>query len=360
MLKSVKIRRKKLAIPIIQGGMGIGVSLERLAGAVMFNGGMGVLSAAQPGYREPDFWENTQEANQRALKDAIDKAREYSKGNGLLGVNIMVAMNHYADYVKTAVDAGADAIISGAGLPMDLPKYVGEADIALAPIVSSGRAARLILKAWDRHYSRKADFIVIEGSEAGGHLGFKESDLLEGTCQNLEEILEDVKKETAVYEEKYHTQIPVFVAGGIYDGNDIAKFLKAGADGVQMATRFIATDECDADQVFKNTIIHARKEDIEIVKSPAGFPGRAIRTALIEKVKKNERVAPQKCLNCLKTCDPKVCPYCISKALIEGVKGNMEEGLFFCGAKAYKIEEIVPVKTLIDTLVGETEKLMEE
>ena len=250
MVKSVKIKDKMLEIPIIQGGMGVGVSLANLAGNVMKNGGMGVLSMAHPGYREPDFLADNLAANIRGFAGEVKKARETAGGRGLLGVNIMAALKNFEAYVRAAADAAVDAIIVGAGLPLELPKYVEDDRIAIAPIVSSGRAAKLILRAWDKHYGRTADFIVIEGPLAGGHLGFKEADLLEGKCPSLEEILADVKKETAGFEEKFGRKIPVFAAGGVYDGADIARFLKLGADGVQMATRFIGTYECDGAEAY--------------------------------------------------------------------------------------------------------------
>ncbi len=264
MVKSVKIKDKMLEIPIIQGGMGVGVSLANLAGNVMKNGGMGVLSMAHPGYREPDFLADNLAANIRGFAGEVKKARETAGGRGLLGVNIMAALKNFETYVRAAADAAVDAIIVGAGLPLELPKYVEDDRIAIAPIVSSGRAAKL--RAWDKHYGRIADFIVIEGPLAGGHLGFKEADLLEGKCPSLEEILADVKKETAGFEEKFGRKIPVFAAGGVYDGADIARFLKLGADGVQMATRFIGTS-IDEQEAYKAVSLNAREEDIKITSS---------------------------------------------------------------------------------------------
>ena len=197
----VQIRKKQLALPVIQGGMGVGVSLGGLAGAVAACGGMGCVSAAHAGYQEPDFRQNPQEADLRGLKQEIEKARRLSNGHGLVAVNLMVAMKQYASLAQAAVEAGADAIISGAGLPLELPGLVKGADIALSPIVSSARAAKLILKTWDKRYGVTADFLVIEGCKAGGHLGFKEDDLLEGTAQPLEDILPQVLAELAPYQE---------------------------------------------------------------------------------------------------------------------------------------------------------------
>ena len=360
MVKSVKIKAKMLEIPIIQGGMGVGVSLANLAGNVMKNGGMGVLSMAHPGYREPDFLADNLAANIRGFAGEVKKARETAGGRGLLGVNIMAALKNFETYVRAAADAAVDAIIVGAGLPLELPKYVEDDRIAIAPIVSSGRAAKLILRAWDKHYGRIADFIVIEGPLAGGHLGFKEADLLEGKCPSLEEILADVKKETAGFEEKFGRKILVFAAGGVYDGADIARFLKLGADGVQMATRFIGTYECDGAEAYKAVLLNAEEEDIEIVKSPVGFPGRAVKTDLIERLSREGRIPPDKCVDCLKPCDPAKAPYCIQSALIAAVEGNADKGLFFCGTNAYRMKALTSVREIMESCVDEASRLMEE
>ena len=261
MSKRIPIGSKYLEKPIIQGGMGVGVSLGNLAGAVMKEGGMGVISAAHPGYRKENFWKDPLACNIEAVYEEAAKARAISGGRGLLGVNVMVASHHYEDYVKAAIGAGVDVIISGAGMPMNLPSVEGSDQVALAPIVSSGRAARLILKSWDRHYHRCPDFIVVEGSLAGGHLGFKKEELLSGKVKELSELVCEVLQEIQAYEELYQTSIPVFAAGGVYTREDIAALLNIGASGVQMATRFIATTECDADLAFKQKIVNARKED---------------------------------------------------------------------------------------------------
>ena len=242
----MKIRDRELSIPIIQGGMGVGISLSGLAGAVAACGGMGVISAAHPGYRDPDFYRDPLNVNRRCLKEEIAKAKEIAKGCGLVGVNVMVAVQHYADYVRAAIEGGADAIISGAGLPTELPQIAGDSKVLLAPIVSSGRAARVICRAWERHGNRLPDFVVVEGSRAGGHLGFSAEELADGSAKPLDEIVSDVVETLRPYEEKCGRKIPVFPAGGVYDGADIARLEKLGAAGAQIATRFIATEECDA------------------------------------------------------------------------------------------------------------------
>ncbi len=360
MLKEVKIKDKILKVPIIQGGMGVGVSLSSLAGSVMKEGAMGVLSAAHPGYRKEDFNKNSLKCNIDAIMEESKKARAISGGKGLLGINIMVASKDYAEYVKAAVKAKVDAIISGAGLPLDLPKLVSDKSILLAPIVSSGRAIRLILKRWDKRHKTVPDFVVIEGSEAGGHLGFKRNDLLDCTCESLSKILSDVKKELAPFEKEYSKNIPVFVAGGIFTGSDIANYLQLGADGVQMGTRFIATEECDASKAFKDMVINCKKEDIAIVKSPTGFPGRGIMNSFMREVEKRGNICMSSCYNCLSLCNPQDTPYCISQALIQSVKGNVEKGLVFVGSNAYRINEMTTVHNLISELLKEANQKQKE
>ncbi len=352
MLKPVQIKDKVLEVPIIQGGMGIGVSLSGLASAVLQEGGMGVISAAMPGFDEPDFETDPLAANVRVLKKEIQKARTIKRG--LLGVNVMVASRNYGTYVKAAIEAGADCILSGAGLPLELPKYC-DGKVLMAPIVSSGKACRLLCRAWDKHYQTLPDFMVIEGQKAGGHLGFKKKELEENTFPSLEQILKDVLTELVYFEEKYKRKIPVFVAGGIFTHEDIQSFIQLGASGVQMATRFIATRECDAHENFKKMILKAKKEDIVYVKSPAGFPGRAIRNEFVQTVEAQPNRSISHCLGCILSCTPASTPYCISRALINAVKGDTQNGLFFCGTSAARINEIIDVHTLMESLKGRME-----
>ncbi len=346
----IQIQNLSLDIPIIQGGMGVGVSLSSLAGHVAKCGGMGVISAAHPGYNYPDFRKHPIESNVQALKDHIKKAREISQNHGLIGVNIMVAGHGYQDYVQASLDGGCDAIISGAGLPLDLPKYA-KGKALLAPIVSSGKAIRLIARVWEKRYQYTPDFVVIEGCEAGGHLGFKKEDLLQGTCQKLEAILEDVKKELKPFQEKFKKQIPIFVAGGIDSGKKIAQFIRQGAAGVQIATPFIATYECDAHHAFKDMVINCREEDIEIVKSPTGFPGRAIVNAFVKKARQTGNITMKNCLHCMIPCTPENTPYCISEALIQSVQGHVDQGLIFVGSQASRIHEMKHVDEIIDEYI---------
>jgi len=347
----IRIKNKILEIPIIQGGMGVGVSLGRLAGAVMSKGAMGTISAAQPGFGNIDFKSKTLESNLNQLDQEVVKARKGSKGKGILAVNIMVANSTYAEMVKQAVKSGVDAIVSGAGLPLELPELVNGSEVAIAPIVSSGRAANVICRSWKRKYNRIPDFIIVEGPEAGGHLGFSESELNNKSHKNLMELLEDVKEATKPYSDGENNEIPIFVAGGVYTKKDIDDYLEAGATGVQMGTRFIATEECDATDEYKEQFIKAKKEDITLVKSPAGLPGRAIRNPFLKKVNEG-RVKPLYCTGCLLTCNPKTTPYCISHALINAVTNRVDEGLVFSGTNGWKIDKIISVSSLIDELTG--------
>ena len=344
---------RALTVPILQGGMGVGVSLGGLAGAVAACGGMGCISTADTGYREPDFEKDPVSANCRALAAEIAKAKKIAGGAGIVAINAMVATQNYADAVKTAVEAGVDAIVSGAGLPLELPGLVGGADVALAPIVSSGRAAKLILRRWAKAFGRTADFVVIEGCKAGGHLGFAEEDLLAGKCQTLDEILPEVLAEVKPFEEQFGHAIPVFVAGGVYTGTDMAHYMKQGAAGVQIATRFIPTYECDASQAYKDVLLQASAEDVRIIHSPVGMPGRALNTPLVQKLSEGMRFPPKRCARCLKGCNPAQVPYCITHALIEAVKGNVEEGLFFCGANVGRLDKMRSVRALMDELMNE-------
>lgn len=351
------INGKELTHGIIQGGMGVGVSLSRLAGSVAKEGCMGVISSVNIGFNEPDFQINPFEANIRALKEHIRKAKEISEGKGLIGVNIMVAVSHYEETVRAAVEAGADAIISGAGLPLNLAELVKGSKTLFAPIVSSKRAAMLLCKNFVKRAGILPDFLVIEGHKAGGHLGFSGKDLENGTCQPNLQILKEVKEAIKPFEEEFKKKIYVFLGGGIFDGKDVAEAKNAGADGVQIGTRFIATKECDADDVFKKVIVDSKKEDIRIIKSPVGMPARAINTPLLQSLDKGKTFLAKKCNSCLVAC-PKGdnIPYCISRALISAVLGDREEGLFFCGENAYRVDSIVSVKELIDELLTNSEE----
>jgi NAD(P)H-dependent flavin oxidoreductase YrpB (nitropropane dioxygenase family) len=350
-LKKLTIGDLTADIPIIQGGMGIGISLSRLASAVANEGGIGIIATAGIGMNEPDFYRNFLEANIRALRKEIRKARELSKG--ILGVNIMVALSNFADLVKTAIDEGIDVIFSGAGLPLNLPEFLhGSKKTKLVPIVSSARAAGIIAKKWSDRYNRPPDALVVEGPLAGGHLGFKE-EMIGNPEYSLEKLVPEVIEAIKPYEQRYEKPVPVIAAGGIYTGEDIYRIFQLGASGVQMATRFVTTHECDASEKFKQTYINSRKEDIMIIKSPVGMPGRAIKNAFLDEVSQGKR-KPFKCpYHCLKTCDYKNTPYCISLALMNAKRGNLSHGFAFAGENAYRTKEIISVKKLIETLIEE-------
>lgn len=357
----MKIGGKLLEIPIIQGGMGVGVSLSGLAGAVAKCGAMGVISSVNAGYRDALFEKSPKQANLIALKQEIEKARVISEGNGLVAVNIMTAVSSYDDTCKAAVEAGADAIISGAGLPLKLPEFTKGTNTLCIPIVSSGRAAKLIAKHYKKHYDVLPDAFVIEGAQAGGHLGFAKEELLNHTAKSNDEILEDVLAVVTDLNNQFHVEIPIFVAGGIYDGKDMAHSMMQGAAGVQIATRFIATHECDAHEVFKQAIVNAKEEDIMIVESPVGMSARAIKSPLIEKLAQGLKFGAVKCNACLTGCkrDDSI-PYCISRALIEAVKGNWEEGLFFTGTNGARVNCIMSVSELINEIMTECKNVSKE
>lgn len=346
----MRIGQKELEFPLIQGGMGVGVSLGNLAGHVAKCGGVGVISSVNAGYNEADFEQNPKEANLRALTAEIAKAKSIAKGKGLIGVNIMTAVSHYEETCRCAVKAGADIILSGAGLPLSLPQFLENSDVLCAPIVSSARAAKLLIKQYEKRFKRKPDIFVIEGHEAGGHLGFSNEELLTDTCKDNHAILKEVKEVAG--------DIPVFVAGGVYDGADMASYMKEGAAGVQIGTRFIATDECDADIRFKEAIVNAKEEDIAIIESPVGMPARAIISPLLTRLKQGEKFVALRCNQCLTACKHLEAPYCISRALIEAVRGNWQDGLFFTGSNGAKVDRIVSVEQLISDIKCEYEKAM--
>ena len=264
-MKNLKIGEKITRVPLIQGGMGVGVSLGRLAGSVAREGGIGIISTAQIGYREPDFDRNPEEANLRAIESEMKKARAISP-DGIIGYNVMTALKEHAAHIRAAVKAGADIVISGAGLPTDLPALTEGSSTKIAPIVSTDKSANVILKYWDRKYKRTADLVVIEGPEAGGHLGFRKEEISaytpESYADEIRKIIATVKK----YGEKYGIDIPVVAAGGIYDSSDVKRVMALGADGVQVATRFVTTEECDADIRYKQAYIDASEEDIRKVQ----------------------------------------------------------------------------------------------
>jgi len=347
-MNALRLGDLTINVPVFQGGMGVGISLSGLASAVANEGGVGVISSAGIGLMYKKMSSDYFEACIIGLKKEIEKAREKTKG--IIGVNIMVAMTNYADMVKTALAEKVDIIISGAGMPLDLPKYREQfSKTKLIPIVSSSRAAKLICEKWKSLYNYLPDAIVVEGPKAGGHLGFK-NEQLEDENYSIQELIPQVCKEVEIIEKTYDQKIPVIAAGGIYTGEDIYNIMKLGASGVQMGTRFVTTEECDADASFKQMYIDAKEEDIEIIKSPVGMPGRAIHNDFLTKVKNGEKMPIDCKFHCLKTCDWKTSPYCIILALYSAYNGNMNTGYAFAGHNAYKATKIESVKSIFESL----------
>ena len=331
MMKKLNIGNLSISVPIVQGGMGVGISLSGLASAVANEGGVGVISSAGLGLLYRNLSKDYIQASIMGLKEELRKAREKTKG--VIGVNVMVAMSNFTDMVKTAIAEKADIIFSGAGLPLNLPSFLQKDSVTkLVPIVSSARAARVIAEKWHSLYNYLPDAFVVEGPKAGGHLGFKDEQINDEHF-SLEHILPEVIDEVQDMGARYGKEIPVIVAGGIYTGEDIKRFMDMGASGVQMGTRFVTTEECDASDVFKQTYIEAKQEDIQIIKSPVGMPGRAIFSKFIQKVKEGQK-QPKTCIcKCIKTCDISKSPYCIIAALYNAFKGNMDNG--FCRGKCF-------------------------
>ena len=351
-INSLRLGQKEVKVPIIQGGMGVGISLGGLAGAVAKAGGIGIISAAQTGFQEPDFDTNTKAANLRAIRKEYQKAREIAS-EGIIGFNIMVAMQDYEDYVREAIDAGADLIVSGAGLPTDLPKIADGTDVKLAPIVSTDKSAKVILKYWDKKYHRMPDLLVIEGPKAGGHLGFTKDQLEEYQSEEYDQEIRTILDTVRSYEAKYSRKIPVALAGGIADRRQAEHAFSLGVDAIQVATRFVTTEECDADIRYKEAYLKAKEEDIVIVKSPVGMPGRAIQNPFMEKVMAGEQIPHSPCHHCLHRCRPNEIPYCITDALIHAAKGEVDDALLFCGAYAYRADCLETVQEVIDSLLPE-------
>ncbi|MBF0520878.1 MAG: nitronate monooxygenase [Nitrospirae bacterium] len=345
-LPPLKIGNLIAEVPIIQGGMGVKVSMAGLASAVANEGGVGVIASVGLGYSKSTRY--NVDIGEKALRYEIRKARSLT--NGIIGVNVMYAISDYERFVKAAIDENVDLIISGAGMPVDLPRYLNGKNVKLLPIVSSIRAFKLICEFWNHNYKRLPDGVIVEGSKAGGHLGFSYKEIIENKAQSLEQIVTDI----ITIADTYTPRIPVIAAGGVFDGADIAKYLNMGASGVQMATRFICTNECDVHENFKKALLDAKENDITIIKSPVGMPGRVVKNEFVKRMQKGETVPFNCTYHCIKTCNYKTVPYCIAKAMVNAAEGNFDEGFAFAGANAHRCNEIIPVKTLIKSLVDET------
>jgi len=354
---SLKIGDLVAKTPIVQGGMGVGISLHRLASAVAAEGGIGVIAGAMIGMREHDVAKDPVAANSRALATELQKAKALT--DGIIGVNIMVALTDFSSLVRTSIAERADVIFSGAGLPMDLPKLwhdmceekKEEFRTKLVPIVSSARAATIICKKWLNRSGYLPDAFVVEGPKAGGHLGYKPEEL-DDPQHALETVVPQVVDAVKVFEDEHGKAIPIIAAGGVYSGSDIRRFLNMGASGVQMGTRFVATEECDADIRFKQAYVDAKEEDITIIKSPVGMPGRALKGRFIEALEESKRNF--RCLfHCISTCNPEKSPYCIASALLNAMKGNLDKGFAFSGSNVFRVDGITTVKELMHSLQQE-------
>ena len=353
-MKTLQIGKLKTLLPIIQGGMGVGVSLSGLAAAVANEGGIGVISATGLSLLYTKLSNDYKEAGTLGLIEEIRKARAMS--SGAIGVNVMIALSNFAELVKTCIAEKVDVLFCGAGLPLDLPSYLDKDSVTeLVPIVSSARAAKLICQKWESTYQYLPSAIVLEGPEAGGHLGYKDSQITDAKF-SLEELLPQVVAAVAPFEEKYQKSIPIIAAGGIFTGDDIYRIMKLGASGVQLGTRFVTTHECDASDAFKQTYIDANEADVEIIKSPVGMPGRAIRSNFLQKVKEGLR-QPKNCpYNCIRTCDVETAPYCIALALYQAYKGNFDHGFAFAGSAVLKSKRMMSVKETMNELVSEFDR----
>jgi nitronate monooxygenase len=350
-IQSLYLGGLKINLPIIQGGMGVRVSSSSLASAVSNEGALGVIAAVAlgegPEVGAVDYMARSRASLIRIIKDTRQKTKNP------FGVNIMCALSNYDDLVEVAQAEAVNVIISGAGLPLKLPSLIKNTITKLVPIVSSGRAARLICSVWQRRYKRLPDAIVVEGPLAGGHLGYSREELADKENVSLDIILQDVLRVVKEFE-KNGQKIPVIAAGGIFDGKDIARVFRLGASAVQMATRFVCTDECDATLKYKQAYLAAREEDIVVIQSPVGMPGRVISNDFVKRISRGERVDFGCAYQCLSTCDPKKVNYCIAKALINASNGDLDNGFAMCGSNAYRIDKIVSVKQLINELIQET------
>ncbi|MFC2106190.1 NAD(P)H-dependent flavin oxidoreductase [Candidatus Bipolaricaulota bacterium] len=344
-------------IPIVQGGMGVRVSLASLAAAVAEEGGIGTISSIGLG----DFEAAQQEyerISREALQEEIRKARDMTQG--VLAVNFMGVLSNVEDLLQTAVREGIEMIVFGAGLPMRRPKIVDDPEVNLVPIVSSARGAELILRGWAKRFERTAGAIILEGPLAGGHLGFTVEQLEHLEDYTLESLVPELVEVVKPFEDRFGSKIPIIAGGGIFDGEDIARMLSLGASGVQMATRFVCTVECDASQEFKQTYLDAVEEDIVIIKSPVGLPGRAVRNKFLKDLEMVDKLQIKCPYHCLTVCKVAEAKFCIAQALVNAYQGDIDHGLVFCGQNAHRIDKIVTVKELIAELLSELQTALKE
>ena len=357
-LKPLIIGDVTVPVPIVQGGMGVAVSTAPLASAVAECGGAGTIASVGLGY----FCENHDKdflgSSRQGLRDQIREARKHTQG--VIGANILVAVSNYADLARTAVEEGIDFIVSGAGLPLKLPEYTAGSSVKIIPIVSSVRAADLIIRTWKKRYNRLPDAVVVEGPKAGGHLGFGFDELSDNTCHSLEDLVKELLPVLQGFEKEYKASIPLIAAGGIFTGADIAHFMRLGASAVQMATRFVATEECAVQQAFKDYYVRSTPDDVVIIKSPVGMPGRALRTSFVKRLEKGQKEKFHCRYRCLRSCNPEEVPYCIARRLFNAFKGDIEEAVVFAGSNVWRIDKIVSVKELMNELVAEAEAALDQ
>lgn len=349
-IPELRIGNMTAKIPIVQGGMGVRVSLASLASAVANAGGIGTISSIGLGdlnARNKEFLK----LSQAGLVEEIRKAKSMSNGN--LAVNVMEALSNATELIQTAVREGIKMIVVGAGLPLKLPEIVDDDSVNLVPIVSSGRAAGLILRSWDKRYGRTADAFILEGPLAGGHLGFSNEQLDRIDDYSLDKLLPEVLLSIKPFEDKYGKKIPIIAGGGIYDGKDIARTLSLGASGVQMGTRFVCTNECGVSPEFKQAYLDATENDIVIIKSPVGLPGRAIRNKFLKSLENNGKLKIKCPYRCLSACQIDKANYCIARALFNSWAGAVDKGLIFCGQNAYRVNKIIGVQELFSELIDE-------
>ncbi|MFA5411092.1 MAG: nitronate monooxygenase family protein [Candidatus Omnitrophota bacterium] len=346
----------KINPPIIQGGMGVRVSTAKLAAAVSNEGAFGVIASVglgEEGRQDISY----EERSKIAFREMIHETKRLTKNK--FGVNIMYALTNYDDLVQVAIEENVGAIIAGAGLPLHLPALRDRnSSTKLIPIISSVRAAELICRTWMRRYKLLPDALILEGPLAGGHLGFKYSEVIRPVVSSLENLLDEVLSVVRKFENEFKLKIPLIAGGGIFTGEDIVKILRRGASGVQMATIFVCTTECDVSPAYKEAYLKSKPEDIAVILSPVGMPARVIRNKFVERIESGEKIKFTCPYRCLKTCDPYAANYCIAQALVNAYRGNLDNGFAMCGANAYRVKKIISVRELINGLVKEAESVM--
>ena len=360
-MPSLNIDDLKVKIPIIQGGMSVGISLNKLAAAVAEQGGIGVIGAAGLGLLRPGLSKDFVEGNALALKEEIKDARKQT--DGIIGVNIMMALSDYATLIMAAVEEKVDIVFVGAGSFLRAPDTIDmellkNSKTKIAPIVSSRKSVRSMFKFWSKMYGFVPDAVVVEGPKAGGHLGYTKEGI-DDPAFSLEKTLVDVLEEVKPYRESTGKDIPVIAGGGIFTGADMHKIMELGASAVQIGTRFVATFECDASDAFKQLYVDSKEEDVTIIKSPVGMPGSAIRNKFIDDIDAGIKKKFGCPFKCLRTCDFETTPYCIAMALLNARDGKFEKGFAFAGKNVYRIDKIVSVKEIFTEICEDYMKAAE-